>query len=125
MPMTWRCSSVSMLLLSCRGRDTPGILQVVAQQVTEGARAHQRPQRAHPSYRTMVDIDVGWAHLVPGGLRELDEHLGRAARVDDLEVAADAPEQACGTPTIQGVATSVEHYIPLIHGVCFLVASLS
>src|SRR5215203_1134760 len=72
----------------------------------------------------MVDIDVGWAHLVPGGLRELDEHLGRAARVDDLEVAADAPEQACGTPTIQGVATSVEHYIPLIHGVCFLVASL-
>src|SRR5918995_1286145 len=72
----------------------------------------------------MVDIEVGWAHLVPGGLRELDEHLGRAARVDDLEVAADAPEQACGTPNIQGVATSVEHYIPLIHGVCFLVASL-
>ena len=73
----------------------------------------------------MVDKDVGRTHLLLSAIRELSEHLGgAAARVDDIEVAADAPEQACGTSTIQGAATSVEHYLPLIHVLSFLVASL-
>src|SRR5215210_4124117 len=72
----------------------------------------------------MVDKDVRHAHLVLGGLRELNEPLGGETRVDDLEAAADAPEEAGGTPTIYGVATSVEHYISLIHVISFVVASL-
>jgi hypothetical protein len=48
-------------------------------------------------------------------LGELGHKLWVVRGIDDLVAVALAAEEAFGTPTAQGAATGVEHYLPLVH----------
>ena len=107
-----------------RRRRTDETLQVVSYQVLELPSSGESPDDAQVAYRTLADKEVGYAHVVPNGPRELDEHIGIATCVDDVEGVAEASEEALGAPTFQGATTRVEYYLPLIHVISFLVYPL-